>query len=71
MKLDDKLPRRSLEPGDTLVEQGAEGDDVFVLLDGVFQVEVDGEIVAEVGPGAISVSGRLSRAGLAPRPCGP
>jgi CRP-like cAMP-binding protein len=53
MKLDGKLPRRSLAPGDTLVEQGAEGDDVFVLLDGVFQVEVDGETVAEVGPGAI------------------
>ena len=50
LKLDDKLPRRRLEPGDTLVEQGAEGDDLFVLLDGVLQVEVDGEIVAEVGP---------------------
>ena len=53
MKLEGKQPRRRLEPGDTLVEQGAEGDDVFVLLDGVFQVEVDGETVAEVGPGAI------------------
>jgi hypothetical protein len=53
MKLDRKQPRRSLAPGDTLVEQGAEGDDLFVLLDGVFQVEVDGETVAEVGPGAI------------------
>jgi hypothetical protein len=53
MKLYDKLPRRRLEPGDTLVEQGAEEDDLFVLLDGVLEVEVDGEIVAQVGPGAI------------------
>lgn len=53
LKLNDKLPRRRLEPGDTLVEQGAEGGDLFVLLDGVLQVEVDGETVAEVGPGAI------------------
>jgi hypothetical protein len=53
MQLDAKLPRRRLAPGDTLVEQGAEGDNLFVLLDGVLQVEVDGATVAEVGPGAI------------------
>ena len=35
MQLDAKLPRRRLAPGDTLVEQGAEGDNLFVLLDGV------------------------------------
>jgi len=49
----DKLPRRRLEPGDTLVEQGAEEDELFVLLDGVLEVEVGGETVAQVGPGAI------------------
>jgi hypothetical protein len=53
MKIYDKLPRRSLGAGETLIEQGAEGDDLYVLLDGVLDVEVDGEIVAEVGPGAI------------------
>jgi hypothetical protein len=53
MKLDEKPSRRRLEPGDTLVEQGAEEDDLFVLLDGVLDVEVDGETVAQVGPGAI------------------
>jgi hypothetical protein len=53
LKIDDKLPRRRLGAGETLVEQGAEGDDLFVLLDGVLDVEVDGETVAEVGPGAI------------------
>ena len=52
MKIYTKLPRRRLEAGETLVEQGAEDDDVFLLLDGVLDVEVDGETVAEVGPGA-------------------
>jgi hypothetical protein len=53
MKIYDKLPRRRLEPGETLVEQGADEDDLFVLLDGILDVEVDGETVAEVGPGAM------------------
>ncbi len=48
-----KLPRRRLEVGDTLVEQGAEEDDLFLLLDGVLDVEVDGAVVAQVGPGAM------------------
>ena len=42
-----------LGPGETLVEQGDPGDSIFVLLDGVLDVEVDGEKLAEVGPGAI------------------
>ncbi len=44
---------RSLAAGDVLVEQGAAGTDVFVILDGMFCVEVDGNEVAEIGPGAI------------------
>jgi hypothetical protein len=48
-----KIPRRRLEPGDTLVEQGQPADELFLLLDGVLDVEVDGETVAQVGPGAI------------------
>jgi hypothetical protein len=39
--------------GRALVEQGEAGDDVFLLLDGVLSVEVDGELLAELGPGAI------------------
>ncbi|GAC1344558.1 MAG: hypothetical protein NVSMB29_18230 [Candidatus Dormibacteria bacterium] len=39
--------------GKTLVEQGEHGEDLFLLLDGVLAVEVDGAVVAEVGPGAI------------------
>jgi CRP-like cAMP-binding protein len=37
----------------TLTEQGEPGDELYLLLDGVLAVEVDGETVAEVGPGAI------------------
>ena len=47
-------PKRTrLEPGETLVEQGDPGDELYLLLDGVLGVEVDGEEVAEVGPGAV------------------
>ena len=45
--------RRKLEPGETLVEQGEVGNELYLLLDGVLAVEVDGEEVAEIGPGAI------------------
>ena len=45
--------RRSLEPGETLVEQGAPGDELYLVLDGVLGVEIDGDEVAEIGPGAI------------------
>jgi hypothetical protein len=45
--------RRTLEPDETLVEQGEPGEDLFLLLDGVLVAEVDGEEVAEIGPGAI------------------
>ncbi len=36
-----------------LTEQGAAGDEIFLLLNGVLSVEVDGPPLAEVGPGAI------------------
>jgi len=49
----DKLERRKLAEGETLVEQGAEGDDLYLLLDGVLDVEVDGEAIAEMGPGTM------------------
>jgi hypothetical protein len=45
--------RKRLSAGDTLVEQGQTGDDLYLILDGTFGVEVDGEEVAELGPGAI------------------
>jgi hypothetical protein len=48
-----KLRRRRLARGETLVEQGEQGCDMFLLVEGVLSVEVDGETVAEVGAGAL------------------
>jgi hypothetical protein len=44
---------RTVKKGTTLTDQGAPGDELFLLLDGVLDVVVDGAAVAEVGPGAI------------------
>jgi hypothetical protein len=44
---------RRLDRGQLLTEQGDVGDDLYLLLDGVLDVEVDGEAIAEVGPGAV------------------
>jgi len=44
---------RKLKPGALLTEQGEEGNEVFLVLDGVLAVEVDGQPLAELGPGAI------------------
>jgi CRP-like cAMP-binding protein len=48
-----EMERRDLEPGEALVEQGDPGDELYLLLDGVVSVVVDGDEVAEIGPGAI------------------
>jgi len=45
--------RRKLGEGEVLCEQGDDGNELYLLLDGVISVEVDGEPVAEVGPGAV------------------
>ena len=44
---------RTIAEGEELVRQGEAGTDVFLILDGIFVVEVDGEEVAEIGPGAV------------------
>ena len=44
---------RTLAEGDTLVRQGDAGTEVFLILDGMFVVEIDGKEVAEIGPGAV------------------
>ena len=42
-----------LAVGDALTNQGEAGDEIYLVLDGVFEVDVDGSLVAEIGPGAI------------------
>ena len=50
---DEKLAKKKLGEGEVLVTQGAEGDTLYLLLDGILGVEVDGEQVAEMGPGTM------------------
>jgi len=44
---------RTVAEGENLVRQGQPGTDVFLILDGIFVVEVDDRQVAEIGPGAV------------------
>ena len=44
---------RTVKAGAAVTEQGAEEDDVFLVLDGVVRIEVDGERLAEYGPGSM------------------
>lgn len=44
---------RRLRAGTVLAEQGQPGREIFLLLDGVVAVSVDGTQLAELGPGAI------------------
>jgi Cyclic nucleotide-binding domain len=53
MRGGDKPKIKKLRKHKTLIEQGERGDEVFLLLDGMLAVEVDGKSVAELGPGAI------------------
>jgi len=55
---------RKLASGETLVEQGQAGEELFLLLDGVLAVEVGGKAIAEVGPGAILGERALLEGGL-------
>ncbi len=48
-----KPKTRKVKKGKALVEQGQPGAQLYLLLDGVLSVEVDGRAVAEVGPGVV------------------
>jgi CRP-like cAMP-binding protein len=50
--LEARLPFRRLAPGATLVEQGTAGREIYIVFDGLLAVELDGQVVSEVGPGA-------------------
>jgi hypothetical protein len=53
MRKGSKRKIRTLDEGDILITQGEAATEVFLILDGMFVVEVDGRDVAEVGPGAL------------------
>jgi len=59
MKGSAKMPRRKLKPDERLVEQGDPGDELYLVLDGVLAAVVDGEEIAQVGPGAILGEGAI------------
>lgn len=44
---------KKVKAGTTLVRQGEAGSEVYLVLDGVLRVEVNGERLAEYGPGAL------------------
>jgi hypothetical protein len=44
---------RNLAEGEDLVVQGEAGNELFLVLDGVLEVLVDGTSVAQIGPGAV------------------
>jgi hypothetical protein len=58
----DRPSVRTLKAGDTLTTQGEAATEIYLILDGMFVVEVDGHGVAEIGPGAV-VGERAAREG--------
>lgn len=42
-----------IEPGEALMRQGDPADSMMLILDGMVEIEVDGTVVAESGPGSI------------------
>jgi hypothetical protein len=59
-----KLPRRKLKQDERLVEQGEPGDELYLVLDGVLAAIVDGEEIAQIGPGAILGEGAIVGEGV-------
>jgi len=53
---------RHLNIGEPLITQGEHGTEIYLILDGIFTVAVDGAPIAEVGPGAV-VGERAAREG--------
>ncbi len=53
-----------LDAGSLLTEQGTAGQELFVLLDGLCEIEIDGAVIADVGPGAVLGERALLEGGL-------
>lgn len=62
---------RRVKTGKVLAEQGTDGNEQYLLLNGVLVVEVDGEQLAELGPGAVLGERAALEGGLRPRTCAP
>jgi hypothetical protein len=54
----------TLKPGTIVTEQGAAEDDIILVLDGVVRIEVDGERLAEYGPGSMHGERAILEGGL-------
>jgi hypothetical protein len=55
---------RKVKEGAVITEQGAPGDELIFILDGLVSVEVDGEALAELGPGALLGERAILEGGL-------
>jgi CRP-like cAMP-binding protein len=53
MRHDAKPSIRKVRIGTALVEQGQPGTELYLLLDGVLRVEIDGSALADLGPGSL------------------
>lgn len=75
MRSGSKPEIRRLSAGTSLATQHEEADELYLLLDGMVRVEVDGEPLADIGPGAvlgeraILESGRRTATLVAVTPC--
>ena len=75
MRSERKPKIRRLGEGQRLTTQGEQAEELFLLLDGVLAVDVDGKPLAEIGPGAvlseraILESGRRTASLTAVTPC--
>ena len=44
---------RKLNPDELLTEQGERSQELYLIVDGLLEVDIDGEVIAEIGPGAV------------------
>jgi hypothetical protein len=54
----------TLEAGEVLAREGAEGSSLYLVLDGVLSVSVSGEVLGQVGPGAVLGERAILEGGL-------
>jgi CRP-like cAMP-binding protein len=71
MRAGSRPSTRRLAKGALLTEQGAPAEELYLLLDGILSVSVDGGELGELGPGAIIGDTPYSKTDAAPPPCAP